>query len=51
MTEGRVPGDQRRRDAEIALQVLDVIRRRLLPVLVNFPPYALEGQQRSTEPP
>lgn len=51
MTEGRVPGDERRRDEEIAVQVLDVIRRRLLLVLVSFPPYALERQQRSTEQP
>ncbi len=51
MTEGRVRGDQWRLDAEIAVQVLDVIRRQLLLVLVNFPPYALERQQRSTKPP
>jgi len=50
MTEGRVSGDEGRRDEEIAVQVLDVIRRRLLLVLVNSPPHALERQQRSTEP-
>lgn len=51
ITEGRVLGDQWRRDAEIAVQILDVIRRQLLLVLVSFPPYALERKQRSTEPP
>ena len=49
MTEGWVPRDERRCDEEIAIQVLDVIRRWLLLVLVTFPPHALEWQQRSTE--
>ena len=49
ITEGRVPGDERRRDEEIAVQVLDMIRWRLLPVLVTFPPCALDRQQGSTE--
>ena len=31
------------------VQVLDVIRRRLLPVPVALPPYAMERQQRLTE--
>ena len=34
MTEGGVPGDKGRRDEEIAVQVLDVVRRRLILVLV-----------------
>ena len=49
ITEGRVPGDERRRDEEKAVRILDMIRWRLLPVLVTFSPCALERQQRSTE--
>lgn len=46
-TEGRVPRDERQRDDEIAVQVVDVVPRQLLLVLVIFLPCALE--QRSTE--
>ena len=49
MTEGGVPGDEGRRDEEITVQVLDVVRRRLLLVLVTFPPLAPERQERLTE--
>lgn len=49
-TKGRVPGDEWQRDTEVVVQILDVIRRRLLLVPVSFPPRVLERQQRSTEP-
>ena len=48
MTEGGVPGDEGRRDEEIAVQVLDVVRRRLILVLVAFPPIATERQEQLT---
>ena len=46
MTEGGVPGDKGRRDEEIAVQVLDVVRRQLILVLVAFPPPAPERQEQ-----
>jgi hypothetical protein len=50
MTESWVSGNEWRRDEEIAVQVLDVVRRRLLLVPITFSPHALERQQRLTEP-
>lgn len=47
MTKG--PRGRVTRDAETALQVVNVIRRRLLLVLVSFPPDAPERQQRLAE--
>ena len=49
MIEGRVLGNERRCNVKIAVQVFDVIRRLLFPVLVGIPPCALERQQWSTE--
>ena len=49
MAEGGVRGDKGRRDEEIAVQVLDVVRRRLILVLVAFPPLAPERQEQLTE--
>ena len=46
MTKGAVPGDEGRRDEEIAVQVLDVVRRRVILVLVTLPPFAPEWQER-----
>ena len=46
MTKGGVPGDEGRRDEEIAVQVLDVVRRRLTLVLVTLPPFASDWQER-----
>ena len=48
MAEGGVPGDKGRRGEKIAVQVLDVVRRRLILVLVAFPPLALERQEQLT---
>lgn len=49
LIEGRVAGDEGRRDEEIAAQALCMVRRRLLLVSVSLPPSALERQQRLTE--
>ena len=49
MTEDGVPGDEGQRDEEIVVQVLGVVRRRLLLVLVTFPPLAPERQEGLTD--
>ena len=42
MTLGRVLGDERRRNEEMAVQVVDVVRWRLLLILVTFLPCTIE---------
>ena len=44
-----IPGDERLCDEAKAVQVLNMIRRRLLLIPVSFPPHALERQQRLAE--
>ena len=47
--ENRVPRDDRQRDWEIAIQVVYVVRRRLLLVMETSPPCTIERQQWSTQ--
>ena len=49
MTKGLFLGYERRRDAEIPLQVVYVVRRWLFLILIIFSPKTLEGQQRLTK--
>lgn len=47
--EGWVLGDQGRRNSGKEVQVVDMIRWKLLLVLVNVPPCTVKRQQRSTK--